>query len=43
MADNAQVIVSQGAVHKFLPQLHALLTIDRQREDFHHLQLPDAG
>jgi hypothetical protein len=31
------------APHKFLPHLYGLTIPDRQREAFHHLQLPDVG
>jgi hypothetical protein len=42
-ANNDLLIAAEVAVHKFLPQLYDLRNLDRQREVFHHLQLPDVG
>jgi hypothetical protein len=41
--DNGHLIEGPIAAHNFLPQFHVLTTLDRQREVFHHLQLPDVG
>jgi len=42
-ANNDLLIAKWVAAHKFLPQLCGLRTFSRQREVFHHLQLPDVG
>jgi hypothetical protein len=41
--DNGYLIEAPIAMHNFLPQFHVLTSTDRQREVFHHLQLPDVG
>jgi hypothetical protein len=43
LADNALLIAMTVATHKFLPHFHGSGCSDRQREVYHHLQLPDAG
>jgi hypothetical protein len=41
--DNGHLIEGPIAAHNFLPQFHVLTVTNRQREVFHHLQLPDVG